>query len=498
MDERDMNKVQITLNDGYEFSRAEVDIGSTYVLPSSGLKPRDGQEFLGWYTLPDGGEQVSRVRASKSDTYYARYGIFNCTLTFIDDYSNFRQEMEVQHGSTPSQFPVLRRSGYRFVGWRWASDESSDMSSEMEVTESLQVYSDMTFHAHWEAINYRVEWYFLNCANQSEEADFRRDFAGYNPSLTLPETRNLAERDSIIDDIILANREWTALLDDVGRHGIHGWQVARWEVVEPNFDLEDGAYTIKCYWKKAIYNIVFKSEGTVLKTLQRSYGQTIRDAQFTQLPSPNKEGYTYQGWKCNGQSVTLGTEVKGNMVIEPIWERQKVTVRFDPQGGSFRNTGSSVYEIRVDYGTLLSTVANRPQDPEKLEWHFMGWCTDPNGNGSKQEVQNILVKPTYRNDGLYDVISYYAIYQHNYWDITFDANGGTFSVVSSNQFTEDTIKPPAVPPEKQGYRFGGWYKTKTDQTEQLKSTDLVTGRATYYAKWLEDEIDITFNSNGGH
>ena len=207
---------------------------------------KSGYRFVGWFDNPegtgtalstDGTGFITDAPATATEVNYyakfietsefsvtanARYRDFGSSTYYSGAAGGSVQVGDANSGATSYEdvkykgyvnLVATPESGYRFVGWRWASDESSDMSSEMEVTESLQVYSDMTFHAHWEAINYRVEWYFLNCANQSEVADFRRDFAGYNPSLTLPETRNLAERDSIIDDIILANREWTALLD---------------------------------------------------------------------------------------------------------------------------------------------------------------------------------------------------------------------------------------------------------------------------------------------
>ena len=236
---------------------------------------------------------------------------------------------------------------------------------------------------------------------------------------------------------------------------------------------------------------------------QRKYGDKLGNPGETEFARPSKVGYTFRGWKFEGSSVDVNTIVRGNMAITAEWAIQQVTVVFYPQGGTY-TVGTSTtrrsdeYILTLNYNTSLNGRSDLPSNPQKTEWQFTGWCTDPNGAGSKVDISTIRLNPLHRDDGNYDVIRYYATYHHNYANITFDANGGGFSSFSSIQFTGDAIKPPETAPEKPGYVFDGWYKTPTNQTSELSSTDVVQENATYYAKWSEDEIDIIFNSNGGH
>ena len=191
--------------------------------------------------------------ANANDTYYAQYVITEHILTFKDQFSDYEGTMGVQHGSTPTQFPVLKRAGYKFLGW-WRA-EGNNYQSETQVSESLQIYSDMEFHAHWEAINYEVEWDFKNCDVAGDIEAFNQAFASYQVSRTLQQTVNIATNCVVTDDIVPSANGWRELLQDVESQGIYGWSIDRWEVVKPNFEMQGGKYTLKCYWKRATYTI---------------------------------------------------------------------------------------------------------------------------------------------------------------------------------------------------------------------------------------------------
>lgn len=78
---------------------------------------------------------------------------------------------------------------------------------------------------------------------------------------------------------------------------------------------------------------------------------------------------------------------------------------------------------------------------------------------------------TFQGEGLFDYP------QVIFWEL----NGGTVDVELPKYVTETYILPAA---RKEGYEFGGWYKTKTFRGKPL--TEIVDGWAgTLYAKWIE-------------
>ena len=65
-------KVQITWEDGMWSRREVYNKGSTVQIP--GQPPTHSSGFLGWFTLQQGGEQISdNLIASKNETYFAHW-----------------------------------------------------------------------------------------------------------------------------------------------------------------------------------------------------------------------------------------------------------------------------------------------------------------------------------------------------------------------------------------------------------------------------------------
>ena len=77
--------------------------------------------------------------------------------------------------------------------------------------------------------------------------------------------------------------------------------------------------------------------------------------------------------------------------------------------------------------------------------------------------------------------------------IEFDEDGG--SSVTDFDRTEGDVLGPLETPTKTGYIFDGWYTDNVDYTTQVTENTIVTGNATYYAKWVE-ELTVNFNANG--
>ena len=77
--------------------------------------------------------------------------------------------------------------------------------------------------------------------------------------------------------------------------------------------------------------------------------------------------------------------------------------------------------------------------------------------------------------------------------IQFEENEGS-SVTDFDRYEGDALGTLETP-TRTGYIFDGWYTDNNNYTTQVTENTIVTGNATYYAKWVE-ELTINFNANG--
>ena len=77
-----------------------------------------------------------------------------------------------------------------------------------------------------------------------------------------------------------------------------------------------------------------------------------------------------------------------------------------------------------------------------------------------------------------------------YYDVTFNANGG--SAVAVQEVEEGKTATEPADPTKEGFIFGGWYLTDTfDEGTQFDFTDVISADVTLYAKWTEEVHVVT-------
>ena len=84
----------------------------------------------------------------------------------------------------------------------------------------------------------------------------------------------------------------------------------------------------------------------------------------TDAPTPKREGYTFDYWCREGQTVNVeGQTIGGWTNLYAHWTINEYTVTFDSNGGS------AVDAQTVEYGKK----ASKPADPTKEGWRFLGW-----------------------------------------------------------------------------------------------------------------------------
>ena len=119
-------------------------------------------------------------------------------------------------------------------------------------------------------------------------------------------------------------------------------------------------------WTPTIYNIEYTMDGgTASPANPTTY--TIETTTFT-LTNPTKTGYTFKGWKLNGEgdalmTVTITQGSTGEKAYTATWQVNQYTITFNSDGGS------AVDPITQDYGTTVTP----PADPTKSGYDFAGW-----------------------------------------------------------------------------------------------------------------------------
>ena len=150
--------------------------------------------------------------------------------------------------------------------------------------------------------------------------------------------------------------------------------------------------------------------------------------------------------------------------------KTRYTIDFNPNGGKFIDGETSTKRLTVE-----EYVTPELENPVRDGYTFAGW--------------DQTVMPAQSNK------TYTAVWKSNNpqkYNVTFDANGGTFEDGSSTktQTVEEGNKPTEPKaPTRDGYTFVGWDS----------EISLVTGNRTYKAVWEKvlEKYNITFDANGG-
>jgi len=206
------------------------------------------------------------------------------------------------------------------------------------------------------------------------------------------------------------------------------------------------------------YYITFNSNGgeTISDITGISFGSTI------DLPIPERTGYIFKGWylgeSINAEHIYNTTPIVENMTLYARWALETYTVKFYCEN-------SLIYVEYVDYGSS----ANAPIPTFKEGYSFIEW--------DKSFVE------------VCEDMSIYAQYQINYYDISFDPNGGTYvNDIDNIQYNTSTELPV---PKREGYDFLGWISDDIVYNSHSK----IKSNLYLVARWAETAyLEFEFNS----
>ena len=214
----------------------------------------------------------------------------------------------------------------------------------------------------------------------------------------------------------------------------------------------------------------------------------------TNLVSPTKVGYTFDGWY--NERGTLVTQLTKTGYTEDItltakWTANSYKITYKDKGNSsFSGKMPDEYVKYHTYGTDSVLPV-----PAKTGYNFIGWHTDKNCT-----TEPVLVIGATERTAAFTLYAKWEIKKFNitYRDMGDEELSGVLSSSAPTVHTwgkNTTLKKPT----KVGYSFGGWYLdpdcTGTKVSSLAKSS--YNADITLYAKWTANSYSIKYKDEAG-
>ncbi len=521
--------IVVTLDaNGGEVSPTTVTVtyGSAYgTLPTP---TRTGYTFDGWYTAKTGGSKVTSsttVTTTSNHTLYAHWTAKTYTVTFNANGGEVETTSKsVTYNSTYGDLPTPTRAGFTFKGWYTEKTEGTKVTSSTKVTTA----ANHTLYAHWEARTYTVTfnanggevsptsktvtyddvygelptptregytfkgWYTDKTEGTKVTASTRVTTAANHKlyarwkgnTYTVTFDPNGGSVDPKSKAVTYGDVYGTLPTPTRTGYTFKGWYTATsggTKVTETTKVTSTADHTLYAIWTANTYTVTFDPNGGTVSPTSKTvtYGKN-----YSELPTPTRDHYTFDGWytaKTGGTLVTKSTKMTTakDHTLYAHWKGNTYVVTFDPNGGSVDPKSKA-----VTYGDVYGTLPT----PTRTGYTFKGWYTATSGGTKVTETTKVTSTADH---------TLYAIWTANTYTVTFDPNGGTVSPTSKTvTYGKNYSELPT--PTRDHYTFDGWYTAKTGGTLVTKSTKVTaTENHTLYAHWKGNLVTVTFDPNGG-
>ncbi len=275
-------------------TEVEVNYGEEVVLPEP---TKTGYDFGGWYTDEafEGHRYVSGdVWNESSDVtnLYAKWTAHEYTITFELNEGEGEESMTYTYGVGVPSLPVPTRVGFTFGGW---FREEACTGTPVDSI-GAEEHEDITLYAKWTADVVEVTVTLnYNGGTPAEPATVTVEVGG---EIELPEPTKTG-------------------------YTFDGWYTA----AEGGTKVENGdtwtdeeVTALYARWTAATYTVTFELDGGTLDpaTEQYTFGEGLDE-----LPTPTKEGFTFDGWYTAAEDGTkvesIGADETGDKTLYAKW-----------------------------------------------------------------------------------------------------------------------------------------------------------------------------------
>jgi uncharacterized repeat protein (TIGR02543 family) len=426
---------------------------------------QSGYGFVGWFTAPEGGEEVTARTVPSSSpalqTLYARWTASYLAVTFDSNGGaplGTKGTKNVFFGSAYGPLPTPTSIGYTFTGWYTAAIDG-DLVTELSTATTPE---DHSLYAHWTANALTVNFDSLGGsvpAASSRTVTFNATY-GALPAPNKPGYRFLG---------------WYAQItggSEVGSETI---------VTNPSTP-----QTLYARWAPNGYTVTFDPNGGVSLKTKGTKNVTFGDAYDT-LPVPSYTGYVFLGWYTAATVGSLVTEADlvsdpSNHTLYAHWMADAVTVNFDSLGGLAPAPANTSVVFQGTYGALPVTT--------RAGYHFDGWFTTAAG-GTEITPESTVTKSSSPQ-------TLFAHWSPNSYTVSFDYQGGSGAERAATPVTFDKVYKTLPTPGLAGHTFTGWYTAPKDgDLVTSASTVAIPEDHTLYAHWTAHAVTVNFDTQGG-
>jgi uncharacterized repeat protein (TIGR02543 family) len=478
----------------------------------------EGFSFNGWYTDPTGGTQFfpgeTRVTGdSASLTLYARWvGRATVKYNFIANNNNIATDTMPDSGfapynakvPAPTEAPVA--VGASFDGWYTAG--TGGMLFDFSGTRITQ---EVNLYAHW---------------NNQENliVQFARGESGDISVVgnTMPTQQAIAYNAMLPESLSVPAAPGYRFL---------GWYAGSNRYV-PGVTRISAALTLTANWQEANDVSVVFYDNRATTDATRTEPGTLPDAipqipYGSSLPTTMKEpvitGYSFEGWytlSVGGERFILGDDQTANCsrltqdstALYAHWAKQpSVSVTFDPKTPNGRTLIAGTTPTNLPALPYNSTID--PVKPATLSARFEGWFyqdADTNEIPFRAGPDGDRVTSSLQLYGKWSIVGSV--------DVKFDPNPPAGKTVIADTMPEDLIEKeynsvlpmdavhPDIPPEVEGWRFGGWYTAATGGTAVTFGSSRIDGAVIasgeegtrdfvkLYAHWIQtDPVKVSYD-----
>ena len=461
----------------------------------------------------NGGEsEQSELTQSKAFDNWTLTGAGNfagTTYTFADKEGT----LTANYTENDITLPNVTKEGAIFKGWYTAKNDGTKIGN---VGENYKATSDITLYAHWEEIKYTLtidpNGGTINGSTEKKtvEGGYRTTTEIETPvapnkyKVTLDDgenTTDIMQTTTFVgwtvktgtgtisnstytfgkDDgeIIATYTENNVELPTLEKEGytFDGWYTEKTDGTKINtkYVVPTEDVTLYAHWTANEYTVTFNpgSEATLDTTTKKvTYNQP-----YGELPTPEKEGYTFIGWfDSSDNKIESETIVKINAdtTLTAKYEVKKYTVTYKNDDGSILATEEVEYGKNAEY-TGETPIKENVQPG--YEGKFIGWDDESKLQNIKQDI-TVTAK--------YDIVlKVYTIKYRNIKESDNSANPTTYTIEDSN------IK--LVDLQNQGkFIFKGWYTEPDSSGIKVESIDTSKlENIILYAQWENDGLYLS-------
>ncbi|GBU26239.1 hypothetical protein R83H12_02934 [Fibrobacteria bacterium R8-3-H12] len=414
---------------------------------------RTGYTFNGWFMQETGGTKVTTSTVFPANTtIYAQWTPIPYTITYNLDGGTV--------ASNPTSYTIETatltlnnptKSGYTFSGWTG----SNGTAPQTDVSIAKGSTGDKSYTANWTLITYNIT-YDLN--NGTVETDNPVSYTIETAAFTLNNPTRIG-------------------------YTFAGWTGSNGTAPQTSVSVEHGSTGNKSYtanWELITYTVTFNANGG---SVTPEIGITGTGWKLSSLPTPTRNGYTFNGWftaETEGTEVTTSTVFSANITIYAQWTPETYTITYTLNDGTVASNPTS-YTIETATLTL--------NNPTKSGYTFSGWT---GSNGTTPQTDVSIAKGSTGDK------SYTANWELITYNITYDLNNGTVETGNPASYTIETAAFTLNNPTRTGYTFAGW--TGSNSTAPQTSVSVEhgsTGNKSYTANWTLITYTVTFDPTGG-